>query len=107
VLDNAYKFSADGEVSLRMLQDVVNDVAKVGIKIEDNGVGMTDEQMERVFDRFWRADMSGSVPGTGLGMSIAHEIMRLMGGNIEIKSLPNKGTSVTLWLTQAKSQDGE
>lgn len=107
VLDNAYKFSADGEVSLRMVQDVVEDIAKVGIKIEDNGIGMTDEQMERVFDRFWRADMSGSVPGAGLGMSIAHEIIRLMGGSIEIRSLPSKGTSVIIWLTQSKSQDGE
>jgi signal transduction histidine kinase len=107
VLDNAYKFSADGEVSLRMVQDVVDGIAKVGIKIEDDGIGMTDEQMEQVFDRFWRADMSGSVPGAGLGMSIAHEIIRLMGGRIEIKSLPSKGTSVILWLTQTKSQDGE
>ena len=107
VLDNAYKFSADGEVSLRMVQNVEDGIAKVGIKIEDNGIGMTDEQMKRVFDRFWRADMSGSVPGAGLGMSIAHEIIRLMGGSIEIKSLPSKGTSVIIWLTQSKSQDGE
>jgi signal transduction histidine kinase len=105
VLDNAYKFSVDGEVSMRMVQDVVDGVARVGVKIEDNGIGMTDEQVERVFDRFWRADASGSVPGTGLGMSIAHEIIRLMGGSIEIKSLPSKGTSVILWLPQTQAQD--
>jgi PAS domain S-box-containing protein len=104
VLDNAYKFSTDGKVHMLMVQDVVDGVARVGVKIEDNGRGMTDGQLEHIFDRFWRADSSGSIPGTGLGMSITHEIIQLLGGSIEIKSLPNKGSSVILWLPQNQLQ---
>jgi len=105
VLDNAYKFSTDGEISMRMVQEVSDGVARVGVITEDNGIGMTDEQVEHVFDRFWRADTTGNIPGTGLGMSIANEIIRLQGGSIEIKSSTSKGTSVILWLPQSQAQD--
>lgn len=101
ILDNAYKFSEDGDVSMLIVEDNIDGIAKVGFRIEDNGIGMTEEQIKLVFDRFWRADDTGSVPGTGLGMSISHEIVKLLGGNIEIKSTFGKGTSVTVWLPKA------
>jgi len=59
---------------------------------------MTPEQLARVFDRFYRADTSGSVPGTGLGMSIVKEIVELHHGYCEVASQYGSGTTVTLWL---------
>jgi signal transduction histidine kinase len=59
---------------------------------------MTPEQLSRVFDRFYRADTSGKIPGTGLGMSIVKEIIELHGGAVEIASKIGAGTTVTLWL---------
>ena len=70
----------------------------VGIRITDQGIGMTPEQLNRVFERFYRADASGRILGTGLGMSIVHEIVTLHGGRVELSSEPAVGTSVTLWL---------
>jgi signal transduction histidine kinase len=55
-----------------------------------------------VFERFYRADDSGAVPGTGLGMSIVNEIVSLHQGEIEIESAPRSGTRVTLWLPLAR-----
>ncbi len=83
---------------MRVLQKTVDDIHWVGFEAEDAGIGMTQEQVAHVFDRFWRADSSGSIPGTGLGMSISHEIIRLMGGHIEITSEIGKGTKVKVWL---------
>lgn len=98
LLDNAYKYSTQGDVTMRIVQKTVDDIHWVGFEAEDAGIGMTQEQVAHVFDRFWRADSSGSIPGTGLGMSISHEIIRLMGGHIEITSEIGKGTKVTVWL---------
>jgi signal transduction histidine kinase len=62
---------------------------------------MTPEQQSHVFERFYRADASGKILGTGLGMSIVHEIVTLHRGRVELASQPGVGTAVTLWLPAA------
>jgi len=59
---------------------------------------MTPEQVSRVFERFYRADASGQIPGTGLGMSLVKEIVELHGGMVELHSELGQGTEVTLWV---------
>lgn len=69
------------------------------IIVEDEGVGMTPEQVERVFDKFYRADSSNTaVSGFGLGMSIAKQIVELHGGRIWVESEQGRGTQVTFTL---------
>jgi signal transduction histidine kinase len=65
---------------------------------------MTPEQLDHVFERFYRADTSGNILGTGLGMSIVHEVVTLHGGRVELSSQPGVGTSVTLWLPAYQGQ---
>ena len=65
---------------------------------------MTPEQLSQVCKRFYRADSSGNIPGTGLGMSIVKEIIELQGGKIELASKVGVGTTVTLWLQISESQ---
>lgn len=99
VLTNAQKYSAPGEeIEISILEQD----GCVGIKIVDHGIGMTEEQVRHVGERFWRADMSGSHPGTGLGMSIVKEIVEFHNGRIEISSKPSAGTKVTLWFCITK-----
>ncbi|MDP1999021.1 MAG: PAS domain S-box protein, partial [Rhodoferax sp.] len=93
VLSNAYKYSgAQGLVSI-IVEQRANSVA---IQVTDQGIGMTPEQVRRVGERFYRADASGKVAGTGLGMSIAKEIMALHHGNLVVESEYGRGTAVTL-----------
>ncbi len=104
VLSNAYKYSPDGgEVSVTVVQDRASNGAKprVGIRVQDPGIGMTPEQLSRVSERFYRADASGKIPGTGLGMSIVKEIIELHEGEMVLSSEPGRGTTVTLWLQAA------
>jgi signal transduction histidine kinase len=61
-------------------------------------MGMTQKQLERVCERFYRADSSGSIPGTGLGMSIVKEIIELHGGRVTLSSTIGQGTRVSLIL---------
>jgi signal transduction histidine kinase len=67
---------------------------------------MTAAQLDRVCERFYRADTSGKIPGTGLGMSIVKEIIELHGGEVQISSLAGTGTTVTLWLPSTSTQVG-
>jgi len=98
VLSNAYKYSPDGgPVEIRLIPAAAGN-APAGIRISDQGIGMHPEQLARVFERFYRADASGKIPGTGLGMSIVKEIIELHGGHIEVDSRFGSGTQVTLWL---------
>lgn len=96
VLDNAYKYSEAGEVLLEMVFDA--DKNRVGILIRDHGIGMTQSQMTHIFDRFWRADTSGNIPGTGLGMCLVKEIFDIFNGSIEVASTSGTGTQISLWL---------
>lgn len=106
VLSNAYKYSPEGgpvEVSLVSVLDDPGDHAHpmVGIRVVDHGIGLKPEQLARMGERFWRADTSGRIPGTGLGVSIVQEILHLLGGRLEFTSTHGQGTSATLWLPVA------
>ncbi len=109
VLSNAYKYSPSGGVVRIDFSDQHKPVGSdrdeeewmFGIHIVDQGIGMTPEQAARVCERFYRADASGQIPGTGLGMSIVQEIVELHGGRLDIDSRPGTGTRVSLWLPMA------
>jgi PAS domain S-box-containing protein len=106
VLSNAYKYSPEGgpvSVQLIATSDLDNEGGKssqnrCGIQILDHGIGMTPEQSTRVTERFYRADTSGKIPGTGLGMSIVKEIIEIFGGQLQIESTAGRGSQITLWL---------
>lgn len=105
VVANAYKYSR-GKGSIRVWLPTRNNrgTAQVGVRVQDEGVGMTPEQLGRIFDRFYRADPSGDVPGTGLGMTLVKEIVEAMRGSVEVMSEFGRGTTVTLWLPVAGGQ---
>lgn len=102
ILSNAYKYSpAGGEIRLSTITGRLREQPALGIRVQDQGIGMTAAQQARVFERFYRADPSGNIPGTGLGMSLVKEIAELQGGQVEIQSEFGKGTAVTLWFPMA------
>jgi len=100
LLSNAYKYSPDGgDINIDFVRQTdIDNEPQVGIRIRDQGIGMTPGQQERVFERFYRADSSGQISGTGLGMCIVKEIIELHHGSIKIKSGIGIGTTVTLWI---------
>lgn len=100
VLSNAFKYSpAGGQVRVQ-LECAVSPAGQplVCLRVSDSGIGMTPAQVERVFERFYRADPSGKLPGSGLGMSIVKEIMTLHQGDAVIESVLGVGTTVVLRL---------
>ena len=66
------------------------------IEVRDEGIGMSADDLERVTERFFRADKSGKIPGTGLGMALVKEIVQLLGGRMHLSSELGQGTTVTL-----------
>jgi signal transduction histidine kinase/DNA-binding response OmpR family regulator len=90
LLTNAHLYTPENG---RIHVGVEADRAWVQIVVEDSGVGMTSEQAEHVFERFYRARGGGqSTPGTGLGLSIVKSLVDLHGGEIEVDSEPGRGT---------------
>ena len=68
------------------------------VEVADNGPGIAPDDLEHVFDRFYRADPARSGPGSGLGLAIARENARLLGGDVEARSEPGTGSRFTLRL---------
>lgn len=107
VLSNAYKYSPNGgAVEMSVLTgSKATKKGLVGISVRDHGIGMTAQQLARVCERFYRADTSGALPGSGLGMSIVKEVVELHHGKVEITSEHGIGTHVTLWLPLDRRQN--
>jgi len=96
LLSNAVKYSpAGGTIHI----DCLTPAAGISVSIADEGIGMTPEQMEHMFDKFYRADASNTaVGGLGLGMGIAKGIVEAHGGRICVESRLGQGSRVTFEL---------
>lgn len=102
ILSNAYKYSPNGgDICLDVIEQPAGEGKRgglIGIRVSDHGLGMTPEQTAMAFERFFRADDSGNIPGTGLGLSLVKEIVELHGGRVGLESTFGEGTQITLWL---------
>jgi len=95
IIDNAYKYSSNkGSVSLHTSFNTVNNT--LDIEITDEGIGVTETDIPLIFERFFRVDKSGNIPGIGLGLTIAKEIMMFLNGEIHFNSVPNQGSQVVI-----------
>ena len=97
LLSNAFKYSSSGSpVIVKTFTVKKADQEYVGIAIQDHGDGMSPEDLEHAFERFYRSSSHEAITGTGLGLSIAKEIMLAHAGQIDIQSTLGEGTTVTL-----------
>jgi PAS domain S-box-containing protein len=103
VISNAFKFADHGPVKVGFVTDSTK-AGRVGVRVQDHGIGMLPHESSRAFERFFRADTSGKTPGTGLGLSLVKEIVELHGGTVELESEIGCGTSVTLWFPRSRPQ---
>ncbi|HET9314357.1 MAG TPA: response regulator, partial [Vicinamibacteria bacterium] len=102
LVNNAVKFTERGEVRLRAeLLEQAGDKAKVRFSVRDTGIGMSPEQVAKLFRPFTQADMSTTRKhgGTGLGLTISRRLVELMGGQVWVESTPGQGTTFifTVW----------
>jgi signal transduction histidine kinase len=100
LVDNAVKFTPEGGVvSLRLSQNG----GWTEIAVSDTGVGISSEEQDAIFRRFYRVDKSRSTRGSGLGLAICSWIAEAHGGSIEVSSNPGKGSTFTLRLPATPS----
>jgi len=89
LIDNALKYTTnDGKVSIDLRREPDHAV----LTVQDTGIGIDPEDLQNIFKRFYRCDMSRSQPGSGLGLSLALAIVHVHKGNIRVESIPGKGS---------------
>ena len=121
LLSNASKFTEKGTITLSVQREASradssrgdgagSSAAGVSFRVSDTGIGITDEQMTRLFQPFMQAEASTTKKygGTGLGLAITKHFAEMMGGHISVESLDGKGTTFSVWLPSVViASDGE
>ena len=100
LLSNASKFTQNGTITLDAAPEVRDGARWIAFRVVDTGIGMTPEQIDKLFQPFVQADASTSrkYGGTGLGMTITQHFTKMMGGEISVASEPGTGTTFTVLL---------
>lgn len=100
LLDNAIKYTpSGGTVNVA----VSANQGQVVVAVNDTGIGISGQDLNRIFERFYRCDQSRSQAGIGLGLSLARAIARAHGGDITVVSMPNQGSTFTVTLPKSPS----
>ncbi|MFZ2198410.1 MAG: ATP-binding protein [Thermodesulfovibrionales bacterium] len=103
LLSNACKFTELGTITLDAVQDYSEGAGWLSVSVIDTGIGMTEEQMEKLFQPFSQADIqiTRKFGGTGLGLAITRQFCEMMGGDIKVRSEFGRGTVFTVRLPLA------
>ena len=96
IIDNAVKYTKKGKITVSLKKEDKD----LSVEIEDTGIGISEEHLSRIFERFYVVDKSRSrsLGGTGLGLSIVKHIALQHNGKVEVESTPGKGTKFTVRL---------
>lgn len=95
---NAVKYTDQGEVVLRVQPRESGEMVTLQLAVEDTGIGISAQDLPHVFKRFVRTPDSGDRVGTGLGLTISQELVSLMGGQIQVRSILGQGSCFTVSL---------
>ncbi len=100
LINNAVKFTREGEIVVRGEVDFAGERCRVRLAVEDTGIGIAPDVRDRVFEAFVQADGSTTrrFGGSGLGLSISRRLVTLMGGEIGVESQPGRGSKFTVHL---------
>lgn len=101
LLSNAIKFTPEnGNVYVQLAVQKTDHNSVVDISVRDTGIGIPQESLTHIFERFYQADNNGKIKGmgTGIGLSLVSELVKLLKGEIKVKSTPDKGTQFNLLL---------
>ena len=102
LLTNGVKYTNTGTVTLQLTNTLEQGHARLNFCIKDTGIGIHEEDIDKLYDAFRRLDLSRNryVEGTGLGMNIVQQILKLMDSTLEIKSTPGKGSEFSFSILQ-------
>ncbi len=100
LLSNASKFTENGKISLSVARETVDGADWFEFRVKDTGIGMTEEQVARLFQPFTQADASTTrkYGGTGLGLTITRRFCQMLGGDVTVDSKPGEGSTFTIRL---------
>ena len=102
LLSNAFKFTpAGGTVSLSLKADQQYAV----ITVRDTGCGMTPETGKHIFVKFYQGDTSHATQGNGLGLALVKRVVDILCGEIEVQSIPGKGSTFTVKIKRRPDED--
>jgi signal transduction histidine kinase len=97
LISNAIKFSGDDSV---ITVEAALGEKELAISVKDEGIGISDEDRQHLFGRFFRAKNASNIQGTGLGLHIVGKYLELMNGWIELKSAIHEGSTFTIYIPQ-------
>ena len=102
LLSNANKFTQNGTITVNVISFETDDNSWIDFRIEDTGIGMMPEQLQKIFNAFAQADSSTTrqYGGTGLGLTITKNFVQMMGGTVNVESEVGKGTLFSLKIPQ-------
>ena len=108
-LSNACKFTQNGIVTFSAKCIDLDGVPSIEFMVGDNGIGMTPEQLDKVFEEFTQAEDSTAAKfgGTGLGLPITKRLVEMMGGSIDVTSQPGEGSQFYIRLPRTISAQVE
>ena len=102
ILTNAVKYTKEGSITFTINSIVKNGICRLIIAVEDTGIGIKQENIDKLFNKFERLDLEDNVTieGTGLGLAITKRLVDLMNGNIVVQSVFGKGSKFTVSIDQ-------
>ena len=109
LVGNAIKFTEKGEIVVDMKPEAIDDEkVRLAFEVRDTGIGISEEQRQKIFEAFGQADSTTTrqYGGTGLGLTIASELVGKMGGQLEVSSEPGKGSTFSFTITFRLSRQG-
>ena len=107
LLSNASKFTKNGAITVKVSADNIQGKEWINFQIQDTGIGMLPEQLQKVFNAFAQADSSTTrkYGGTGLGLTITKKFVQMMGGAVNVESEVGTGTTFTMQIPQTVKED--
>ncbi len=102
ILTNAVKYTKEGSIELKVSSVLKKDICRLIISVEDTGIGIKKENIEKLFNRFERLDLENNITieGTGLGLAITKKLVDLMGGTIVVQSVFGQGSKFSVSIDQ-------